>query len=513
MDDEQATSTAPRPAATIHALRTVRRMGLAGSLLLALGALGAGAVPLPNPLAGLRLVGLPARNPTISLAVAYAGVALVVLAWSRIALQWRARRPPSRPELARAAATWAAPLLFAPPLFSRDVYSYLAQGAIFARGLDPYRLGPALALGIDDPLVRSIPDLWRDTPAPYGPLFLMIGRSVTELTDEDVLLGVLAYRIVALAGLAMIVWALPRLARRVGADPDRALWWGAANPLVLLHVVGGAHNDGLMVGLMVAGLEIGLAGVAARRHGVLIAGAGLIVAASAVKAPAILALAYLGLTQARSRGGRLPDIVRGAGLLTGVAAAIYLALALSTGLGMGWLTALEVPGSVVSFLSLTTDLAIMAIVLGDVAGLGAHVDTDLALLHGAGVLVAAALVARSLLGVLRGRDPIASLAAGMAALALLAVQTQPWYLLWALAPAAATDRPRLQALLGWGCVVLATLMPPTGGDFLHRGYELINAIAAAALLLLAWAGIDRFRQLRAAGAPTAARERTADRRR
>jgi hypothetical protein len=71
-------------------------------------------------------------------------------------------------------------------------------------------------------------------------------------------------------------------------------------------------------------------------------------------------------------------------------------------------------------------------------------------------------------------------------------------LLWALAPAAATDRPRLQALLGWGCVVLATLMPPTGGDFLHRGYELTNAIAAAALLLLAWAGIGRFHRLRRA---------------
>jgi hypothetical protein len=66
-----------------------------------------------------------------------------------------------------------------------------------------------MALGIDDPLVRSIPDLWRNTPTPYGPLFLMIGRSVTELTDKDILLGVLAYRIVALAGLAMIVWALP----------------------------------------------------------------------------------------------------------------------------------------------------------------------------------------------------------------------------------------------------------------------------------------------------------------
>ena len=63
MDDEQATSRAPRPAATIHALRTVRRMGLAGSLLLAVGALGAGAVPLPNPLGGLRLVSPgPARS-------------------------------------------------------------------------------------------------------------------------------------------------------------------------------------------------------------------------------------------------------------------------------------------------------------------------------------------------------------------------------------------------------------------------------------------------------------------
>jgi alpha-1,6-mannosyltransferase len=299
----------------------------------------------------------------------------------------------------------------------------------------------------------------------------------------------------------------------VGANPDRALWWGAANPLVLFHVVGGAHNDGLMVGLMLAGLEIGLAGIAARRDSVLIAGAGLIVAASAVKAPAILALAYLGLTEARTRGGRLPDIVRVTGLMTCVAAAIYLALALSTGLGMGWLTALEVPGSVVSFLSLTTDLAIVAIVLGDVAGLGAHVDTDLALLHGTGVLVAAVFVARSLLGTLRGRDPVASLAAGMVALALLAVQTQPWYLLWALAPAAATDRPRLPALLGWGCVVLAVLVPPTGGDFLLRGYQLTNAIAAAALLLLAWAGIGRFPQLRRAGLGTAPGERIAGRRR
>ena len=170
------------------------------------------------------------------------------------------RHRPSRRDLARAAATWVAPLALAPPLFSRDVYSYLAQGAIFARGLDPYRLGPADGAGHRRPAGPQHPRALARHPAPYGPLFLMIGRSVTALTGEDVLLGVLAYRIVALAGLAMIVWALPRLARRVGADPDRALWWGAANPLVLFHVVSGAHNDGLMIGLMLAGLEIGLRG-------------------------------------------------------------------------------------------------------------------------------------------------------------------------------------------------------------------------------------------------------------
>ena len=69
----------------------------------------------------------------------------------------------------------------------------------------------------------------------------------------------LAYRIVALAGLAMIVWALPRLARPVAPTPTGRCA-GGGRPLVLLHVVGGAHNDGLWRPLVA--LEIGLAGVA-----------------------------------------------------------------------------------------------------------------------------------------------------------------------------------------------------------------------------------------------------------
>src|SRR5689334_2329218 len=111
----------------VESLRDLRRLGLAGSILLGVGALGAGALPVPNPLAGLRLIGLPARNPTICLAVAYAGLVMVVVAWVRVALRLHALQPPNRGELVRTATLWAAPLAIAPPLFSRDVYSYLAQ--------------------------------------------------------------------------------------------------------------------------------------------------------------------------------------------------------------------------------------------------------------------------------------------------------------------------------------------------------------------------------------------------
>jgi alpha-1,6-mannosyltransferase len=48
-------------------------------------ALGAGALPVPNPLLGLRLLGLPGRNVTPALALAYAGTGLVVLAWLGVA--------------------------------------------------------------------------------------------------------------------------------------------------------------------------------------------------------------------------------------------------------------------------------------------------------------------------------------------------------------------------------------------------------------------------------------------
>ncbi len=42
-------------------------------------------------------------------------------------------------------ALWILPMLAIAPIFSRDVYSYAAQGEMVTRHLNPYHNGPARA--------------------------------------------------------------------------------------------------------------------------------------------------------------------------------------------------------------------------------------------------------------------------------------------------------------------------------------------------------------------------------
>lgn len=472
-----------------EALGAARRLGLTGSLMMAVGALGGGALPVPQPLQGLRLLGLPGRNPTLSVAVLYTGMALVVIAWWRVARQLSAPAGTiDRRDLTRIAVSWAVPLAAAPPLFSRDVYSYLAQGATLAHGLDPYRLGPAPALGVDHPLVRSVPALWRNTPSPYGPLFTMISRALVGMTGDDVVAGIFAQRAVALVGLALVVWALPRLARRAGADPDRAFWLGAAHPLVLFHIVSGAHNDGLMVGLAMVGLEIGLQGLdgaaAEMRDPRLVIGPALIVAASAVKVPALLALGYFGMLWARRQGGRWTNVAMVGGYLTLVTLAVYLPLTFVV--GPRSLAAPALATSVISLMSLPTDLALVLGRIGVLLGFGDQTGAALAVVGGVAAAVAAVIVLGTLVAALRtDREPLALLAVGLTAVGVLAAPTEPWYLLWALVPFAATPaKAGVLRVVTLSTLATALLLPPTGTDFVARGFELVNALGAAMVMLV-----------------------------
>lgn len=494
-DDAAPVSGTPLDEPETRRLDTVRRFGTVGALLMAVGSLGAGTAPvLGNPVVGKPVLGLFSRMPPASMAVAYLGIFMVVLAWLWLG-RWTAprramlpRSAPHRGELSRAQldrtfVMWAIPLALAPPMFSNDVYSYLAQSAVADRGFDPYRFGPEDALGVDHPLTRGVPNIWRTTAAPYGPLFLFLGRPITWVAENNVVLGVLLHRILALAGIALIIWALPRLARRVGVSPVFALWLGAANPLVLFHLVSGGHNEALMLGLMLAGLEVTLRGSGLSWQ--LFAGVTLICVAASIKVPAVLALAFLGIRLARHWGSRVTDVVRAAGLLGAVSGALLVAVALGTGLGFGWIGTLDVPTAIRSWISVFTSSGLLAGRIGVLLGLGDHTDTVVTLTRGLGYLLAAVVCCWMLLAYLRGRvELLAALGVSFGAVVLLGPVVHPWYLLWAAMPLAASAvAPAYRTFATVACAVVAVLVAPTGAGFDFRAWVVPAAIIAALLAL------------------------------
>jgi alpha-1,6-mannosyltransferase len=481
-------------------LDLIRRFGTMGSLLLAVGALGAGAAPVYNPLPSVPVIGLFARIPGVSLAVALLGMGMIISGWLLLGKFARPGRERliSRAQLNRTLLMWGVPLAFIPPLFSKDVYSYLAQSSIVSRGLDPYELGPGQALGQDDPLTRGVSNMWRETPAPYGPLFLWLGHLLNLVTGNHVVTGVLAQRLLAIAGVALFVWALPRLARRFGVQPVTALWFGALNPLVLFHLVAGVHNEALAIGLMMAGIEIGLRYLPrpgdpplaslSREWTFVLLGVGVITLGAAVKLPALVAAAFLGVQVARRWGGGLPRLFAVGALFVVTAAVTMAAACFGTGLGFGWVGALDTPSLVRSWMSPISELGNLGGVLGITLGLGNHTTAVLEVFTLLGYATAALITVKMLWDSLRGRKSVMTgLGASLAAWLILHPAMQPWYLLFAAIPLAASlaGTKRFRTLATIGCTVAAVLLPPHGGTFAGRTYVGVLAYIAAILVLAA----------------------------
>ncbi|KAF0963036.1 polyprenol phosphomannose-dependent alpha 1,6 mannosyltransferase MptB [Rhodococcus sp. T7] len=461
-------------------LRGIRRFGATGAVLMAVGALGAGAQPvLQNPVQGLRIIGLPARIPSVALTLTMTGTVMIVLAWLLLgrfaigSLQSGAVRRLNRSQLDRTLLLWIIPLSVAPPMFSKDVYSYLAQSEIAARGLDPYAIGPAGALGVDHVLTRTVPTIWRDTPAPYGPLFLWMGRGISWLTGENIVAGIFLHRLLALAGVAMIVWALPRLARRCGVAEVSALWLGAANPLLLFHLVAGIHNEALMLGLMLAGIELALRAVERSEpiRGqsllLLLSGAALIALSSTIKIPSLLALGFVGMALARRWGGTPKAVLYAAALLGGVALVVTLVISTSSGLGIGWVHTLGTANAVRSWMSIPTLLGLGTGLAGVLLGLGDHTTAVLSLTRPIAAVAAAFITLRMLVATLVGRiHAVGALGLSLGAVVLLFPVVQPWYLLWAVLPLAAwATAPAFRVPAIVFSSIVSVILMPNGGEY------------------------------------------------
>jgi hypothetical protein len=419
-----AKRTIGRPAAPLPLpLPLSAAIGLLGSASVVLGAAHRGS-PFGVAAPGTWFFGSPSTTPGgggrfLGILLVYVGIALLLGSWYELVRTVRARPgTPVRP-VAAVLCAWAAPILAAPPLFSRDVYSYAAQGEMVTRGINPYIHGPT-ALG-GGPFLRLVDPLWAHSPAPYGPAWERLAGWIVQLSGGDVRTALVGFRLVALAGVALLACAVPALASSVGSDRATAFAFAVANPLVLLDLLGGSHNDALMLGLLMAACA-----AARRRH--VAAGLLLCALAAEVKIPALVGAAFIGWWWAGAGADRRRRLARVGAALGAVAAAMAVVATVS-GLGWRWIDDLTNPGRVVSWLDPAT--AVGLLLAHGASALGAsghdtgfvHVARTLAL-AGATVISVRLLVRSDRLG------PSTALGASLLAFVILGPVIWPWYETW-----------------------------------------------------------------------------------
>jgi hypothetical protein len=447
----------------------------------------------------------------------WAGVCALCLAW--LGLGATLRRPgaagtltPAR--LAAIGALWTVPLAAGAALFSRDMYSYLADGELLHLGLNPYTHAPAALAAVHQrALLDTVSPFWRHTTAPYGPLFIGLAAVIAAICGPHLLAAIILLRALELAGVVLLAVFVPRLARRLGADPGWAVWLAVISPLVLLELIAAGHNDALMAGLLVWGVDLALD----RRP---LAAVAVCSAAAAVKLPALAAVAMIAICWAREpeapatadgqgpSGARSPaaSAARAGGALAGAAAtcaAVLLASGAVTGVGLSWLSGsvLSTPGKV--HLAITPATAIGFSVHGLLASIGLHPGASprpLELDFGHLTLALTALLGLWLCWRVRYERLVASLALLLLASVIGGPATWPWYLCWGLSLAACLPGWQRSAWLWLVCVAGSLVVYPNGilrfgvtsSPYILGFYALVAALAVVRA---------RFRRATAASLP------------
>ncbi|MEU8392459.1 polyprenol phosphomannose-dependent alpha 1,6 mannosyltransferase MptB [Micromonospora sp. NPDC048842] len=461
-----------------------RYAGLVGAILLAVAGYLGGALPdAPLGVTPASIWRTPDGPATLTCWLI--GTVLLVGAW------WSLREgAPSTRWAYVTAGLWALPLLVAPPLGSRDVYSYACQGWTYAHGVDPYTVGVAAA---GCPWLDTVAPIWRDTPAPYGPMFMLLAALAVGLGGG--LTGtIVALRVIAVVGLLLVALCLPALARAAGVPTRRAVWLALAGPLVGVHLVAGAHNDAVMLGLLLCGLL-----VVVRRPGrpaaLLLAGA-LLGLAVTVKASAVVVVPFAVLAGMPDRY-TVRALVRHCGWLAGGLLTALLVTSAVSGLGFGWVGGLTHSGDSEQWTSPPTAVGFVVDYVGALVGRDPQavpVVRAVALLLLVGVLLVLWWRAWQ---TLRGLNEVAAPQAGRprvarsrvalhgAALALVATVVlspvfHPWYATWPLALLALTAARTTWFVLPTAAAAFLAL--PDGTN-LARATKAPGALAMTALLL------------------------------
>ncbi|MGC3861306.1 polyprenol phosphomannose-dependent alpha 1,6 mannosyltransferase MptB [Micromonospora chersina] len=458
-----------------------RYAGLAGAVLLTVAGWLGGAFPDTPAVTSLGDAWRAPHGPPV-LGCWLVGTVLLVGAWW--SLRWGA---PSGRWAYLTAGLWALPLLAAPPLGSRDVYSYACQGWSWTHGADPYRVG-VVAAGC--PWADSVSPIWRDTPAPYGPFFVLLA-GLAVLLGGGLVGAIVLLRVVAVTGVLLAAFCLPGLARAVGVPARRAVWLALACPLVGVHLVAGAHNDAVGLGLLLSGLLLLVRRPG--RPGALVVAGLLLGLAVAVKAVAVVALPFAALAAVSGRH-TWRALLRDGGRLAGGVLVALAVTSLATGLGPGWVRGVARSGDSEQWTSPPTAVGLVVDYAGALVGRAPDavpVVRAVALAVLAVLLVALwwrAWTASRRLGAVRQaaaqpRVALAGAGLALAATVLLAPVFHPWYATWPLALlAVATVAVARTVWFVAPCAVASVLTLPDGTN-LARFTKAPGAILMTALVV------------------------------
>ncbi|MFK0071841.1 polyprenol phosphomannose-dependent alpha 1,6 mannosyltransferase MptB [Arthrobacter woluwensis] len=418
--------SAPKPAG--GGVEVALRQGLLGSVLMTLGSVGVGWLAGTSSVLIRTWPFIVARTTLPAVVVCTillcAGAVLLLRAWLRLGQKVGEWTPETRPLLKKALWYWVTPMVFAVPLFSRDMYAYIGQGRLMLEGLDPYTNGIS---SLSNYFNLGPDTLWTEAPTPYGPLWLWIEFGTVLVSGGIPEPALFLFRLAGVLGVVLLYIYLPRIASLVGLNPERTLWLVVLNPVLLINFVASGHNDSLMMGLVVAGLYY-----AATRRAV--RGVILITASIAIKPITILALPFAGLLWA-GRDARWPRRLLCWAATAGISLGLLAVVGYLNGLGFGWLGALQTPGAVwiwfapVGLVGHAVGFAVQLL-----GGSGDPV-TDVILTIGKvlSVLVVLLLVFRwPRKDQDFTREILRNNAWAFAAVVVLAPVIQPWYMVWLL---------------------------------------------------------------------------------
>ncbi|CAB5077028.1 MAG: hypothetical protein F2947_04665 [Actinobacteria bacterium] len=381
-------------------------------------------------------------------------------------------------------ALWAIPVSLGPPLLSNDVYSYVAQGEMASRGIDPSSVGP-VELGRND-FTSGADPVWRSAPAPYGPVAVIAARSAVELAGHDQVAAINFYRMIVWIGVVMAAIGIGMIAVGNGLSAAVAIAIGIGNPIMIVHVLGGVHNDALMFGF----LALGLAAAQRDRKKLAVA---LITAATAVKLPAAVGLLYLGWCWRGAVATWKERVFSTVAVFTAAVLMIVVGC-VAVGLGPGWITALKSTGKVNDTYSPTTKIGFsIAEVLNSI---GLHVDGQLL---ASGVRALGLLATAAIAFVMLMRSPrsgvIKATGVMLVAYILLGPVIWPWYLVTGFALLAACGLGRYRPSYLVVCVAASFFVWPTSvvsmGSFGNNYQHLRGLGVVLAVIALAW-GAQRF---------------------